>query len=46
MNRAEYIAYFEAIRQATPDIFEKMVQDVAKYEPTIAKLLQVENSQQ
>ncbi len=45
MNRAEYIAYFETIRQATPDIFEKMVEDVAKYEPTIAKILQVRDSQ-
>ena len=45
MNRAEYIAYFEAIRQATPDIFDKLVEDAAKFEPTIAKLLQVRDQQ-
>ena len=45
-TRGEYIEYFEAIRQATPELFEKMVHEIAKYEPEIAEILNLKGVDQ
>lgn len=46
MNRAEYVAYFESIRQATPELFEKLVDDIARFEPEIAEILNLRGVEQ
>ena len=45
-TRGEYIEYFEAIRQATPELFEKMVENIAKFEPEIAEILNLKGVEQ
>ena len=45
-TRGEYIEYFEAIRQATPELFEKMVTEIAQYEPEIAEILNLKGVEQ
>lgn len=43
MNRGEIAALFVTIQNAAPELFEKMVSDVAKTNPKIRRLLEKEN---
>jgi hypothetical protein len=45
MNREEYTQYFAQIESDFPELFDKIVADIAKSEPKIARLYHLRKNQ-
>ena len=45
MNREKYTQYFAEIESTSPDLFDKIVADIAKSEPKIARLYHLRKKQ-